>query len=177
METEFRAKEICELSGATKSQLSPWVAAGAIVPLRDDPRRGGVRVYSIRNLVEAMICKELAKYSFPVRSIAMTMAAMNDKSRNMASGFREVAWESLKKNPNLLFCVFQISSLNIESARNEKYYKELSEAIANSPKGRHATQWPYILKKEDILNVLSGVSSMIIIDLGLILYKAGICKK
>jgi len=174
MEKEFRSKEICEKSGATRTQLSPWVAAGAIVPLIDDPRRGGVRIYSRQNLVEAMICKELANYSLPVRSIAEILKTMRNK-RFKFGGIKENSrkvWEMLKENPVLCLLVGQEGSIVFPSGAEEfkKRYPGRSRT------GKNAV-YIVMLKERGDKYMATIFSSAILINLEPMLRLAGMIEE
>ena len=177
MEKEFRAKEICELSGATKSQLSPWVAAGAIVPIKDDPRRGGVRIYSRQNLAVAMICKELANYSLPVREIATTVRLFeNYNDNNIDSN----VWLWLEKDPDMFLGVSRLGSFDYDNWRKKDHIKGvyMDGFLVNATQNRiNADYLTTVLKEEALANFIKSVSSVIIIDLKSILEKAGMIEK
>jgi DNA-binding transcriptional MerR regulator len=51
------------LANVSKAQLVLWTKRGSILPVKDPKLRGGHRTYSHRNLIEAMICRELNAYS------------------------------------------------------------------------------------------------------------------
>jgi len=166
MEKEFRAKEICELTGATKSQLSPWVSAGAIKPLKDDPRRGGVRIYSRQNLMEAMICKELANYSLPVRTIAETIVSMKEEKYFI----QDInAWQKLKKDPDMLLVLVQTGT----DATNP-IPPDLFEILypGRSQTGKNAAYYVAVFKKEFFLEFINHFSSAIVVDLKKIIERA-----
>jgi len=59
MET-FTSKQIQKLAGVSHMQVSRWTELGIIEPFEDARGRGRVRRFSKENLVEAMICKQLA---------------------------------------------------------------------------------------------------------------------
>lgn len=88
----YHSKDIQRLARVTKMQLGHWVNVGAIIPLKDDPRRGGVRIFSQQNLVEAMICRELNYWRMEARSIAGPLWAL----RKMKF------WERLAEEPDYL---------------------------------------------------------------------------
>jgi len=171
MEKEFRAKEICELSGATKSQLSPWVAAGAIKPLRDDPRRGGVRIYSIENLVEAMICKELANYSLPVRTIAETIVTMKE---DIYYSPAMTGWQKMKKDPDMLLVLVQTGA-----AATNPIPPDLFKILfpGRSQTGKNAAYTVSVLTKEHFVEIIKHYSSAIVVDLKKIIKRAGMVKE
>lgn len=174
MEKEFRAKEICELSGATKSQLSPWVSAGAIVPLRDDPRRGGVRIYSRQNLAVAMICKELANYSLPVREIASTARLFGNYNDN------NNVWLLLEKDPDIFLGVSRLGSFDYDNWRKKDHIKGvyMDGFLVNATQNRiNADYLTTVFKEEALANFIKSVPSVIIIDLKQILEKAGMIKE
>ncbi|MBW1668867.1 MAG: MerR family transcriptional regulator [Deltaproteobacteria bacterium] len=58
----YSSKEIQAKSGVGKIQLLHWTQKGVIVPLKDAKGRGGRRIYSHQNLIEAGICRELSRY-------------------------------------------------------------------------------------------------------------------
>ena len=59
----YKSNEIQSLANVSKAQLVLWTKRGCILPFKDPKLRGGHRTYSHRNLIEAMICRELNAYS------------------------------------------------------------------------------------------------------------------
>lgn len=55
----FSTTDVCDLSGARAPQLEHWVGKCGLVPLQDSPGRGSHRKYSLTNVIEAAIAREL----------------------------------------------------------------------------------------------------------------------
>jgi DNA-binding transcriptional MerR regulator len=53
--------ELCEWSAATPRQVEHWCRSGIIVPLQDSEGRGQHRVFSLQNVIEAAMARELQK--------------------------------------------------------------------------------------------------------------------
>jgi DNA-binding transcriptional MerR regulator len=60
---KYKSDEMQSLANVSKAQLHHWTQRGCIVPLKGGKGIGGHRTYSHRNLIEAMICRELHAYS------------------------------------------------------------------------------------------------------------------
>lgn len=54
--------EIQHITGLSKIQIIHWTQIRAVKPLIDVKGRGQRRVYSFQNLIEFMICREMARY-------------------------------------------------------------------------------------------------------------------
>jgi DNA-binding transcriptional MerR regulator len=59
---EYTSSEVQKRANVAKRELIHWCETGAIRPVHDDRRRGGVRRFNQQNLIEAMICRELVQY-------------------------------------------------------------------------------------------------------------------
>jgi len=57
----FGLTELCEWSAATPPEVEYWCRKGLIEPLQDSPNRGIDRLFSLENVIEAAICRELQK--------------------------------------------------------------------------------------------------------------------
>lgn len=55
----FGLAELCEWSAATGPQVEHWVRHGIIVPLQESEGRGSPRVFSLQNVIEAAMAREL----------------------------------------------------------------------------------------------------------------------
>ena len=189
---EFKAKEVMELTGVPKARLGPWVAAGAIVPLKKDFRRGGVSIYSRQNLAEVLICKELSNHSLPVRTIVDVLGMMRDfpfSNKKDGTDEEKNAWERLEKTPAQFLCLAQCGSTfgriptNIPDDAPDAVYKEAYDKVfklfyGDTPKnGKNAIYVGAIIKSSDLEGFIENASSTLIINLKPILEKAGMIKE
>src|SRR6058998_1818038 len=55
----FGLAELCEWSAASPPQVEHWVRREIIVPLQDSEGRGSPRVFSLQNVIEAAMAREL----------------------------------------------------------------------------------------------------------------------
>ena len=197
---KFKAKEVMELTGVPKSRLGPWVAAGAIVPLKEDFRRGGVNIYSRQNLAEVLICEKLSDYSVPVRGMVMTVKKMQDTSGVRIVGIEkgmedktvgefwtdkcrfedvvvENAWQKLKKNPEMCLCLTKLKNIANHLSGNPVPPYTVEDVYPGlNLRGRNSVYIPEVIKIEEIAKKLKDYSSLILIDLKPILKKAGMIK-
>ena len=60
---KYSSSDIQRIAKITKTQAIHWTQTGIITPLQDAHGRGSRRVYSWKNLIEMMICRELNKYN------------------------------------------------------------------------------------------------------------------
>jgi DNA-binding transcriptional MerR regulator len=79
----YKSKDILEKLGISKIQLSHWINKGAIIPHREDFRRGGSHEFNKQNLIEAAICKELSVLKIPVKSIVEALKMMREVHANL----------------------------------------------------------------------------------------------
>lgn len=73
------SKEMQVHARVSKTQLIHWTERGVILPLKDAKGRGGRRVYSHKNLIEAIICRELNKLSVETRLMKDILHWLNTK--------------------------------------------------------------------------------------------------
>lgn len=104
VERTYRSRDIQEF-GISKIQLVHWVQVGAIIPLKDARGRGGRRVYSYQNLVEALICRELAKYSIETHVMRSLLEVLREDKIGVIGRNKNVSfWDYIEQDkPNLLF--------------------------------------------------------------------------
>jgi len=171
----YGAKEISELSGATKMQLNHWVNYGAIIPAVDDPRRGGVRKYSKQNLAEAMVCKKLNDYQISARVISEATSHMRSQSFGKFGRERD-AWQILEKNPKMFLGVSPIGHLSIngESVPVELFSEIFPDHTLG---GENALYTSIVFPKKDVLKSIENFYSMLLIDLEMIVRKSKIFEK
>jgi DNA-binding transcriptional MerR regulator len=95
----YSSKEIQELAGVSKIQLIHWIDIGAIVPWKEDRRRGGKRLFNQQNLIEVLICRELNNFRLPGYLFKVVL----DDLRTSDQG---ISWKKIRteraKNPFLL---------------------------------------------------------------------------
>jgi hypothetical protein len=59
----YSSKEIQKKAHVTASQIKHWTMTGVIEPYKSVQGTGKMHTYDHQNLIEAMICRELSKYS------------------------------------------------------------------------------------------------------------------
>lgn len=100
MQNEYRSKDIQRIAKISKDKLVHWTRIGIIRPLQDAEGRGARRVYSYRNLIEAMICRELNELHVEtqtIRGIIIYMGAPIWPPESEGEKFS--FWELLEKYP------------------------------------------------------------------------------
>lgn len=61
----YGSTEIQKGLGITKSQAIHWTQIGAVIPHQDSQGRGGRRRYSLQNVIEFALCRELSLFGIP----------------------------------------------------------------------------------------------------------------
>lgn len=95
----YTSGEIQRLAKVTKRQLIHWVESRAIVPHVDDRRRGGTRIFSQQNLLEALVCRELNHFNLPVFLFRVLMTGL--RTLNF--------WQALPAQEEIPFLVYPSS--------------------------------------------------------------------
>jgi len=122
----FKSREIERMAGVSKIQLVHWINSGAITPLLDDRRRGGVRFFSRENLFEVIICKRLNEWRLPVHTIAEI--SQHVIASNFFAYFKK---KSTAENNFLVAVPFkEMDGLSAKMAKDEAE-KRLTEDIPN----------------------------------------------
>jgi len=63
----YQSKDIQTITKVSKMQLIHWTQQDVILPSVDVRGRGKTRTYDYQNLIEALICRELARLSIGIR--------------------------------------------------------------------------------------------------------------
>ena len=121
--------------------------------------------------MEAMICKELANYSLPVRTIAETIVSMKEEKFNN-QGIN--AWQILKKDPDMLLVLVQFGTFTTDPMD-----PDLFELLfpGRSQSGKNAAYQLGVFKKEFFAEFINHFSSAIVVDLKKIVERAGMAKE
>lgn len=96
MQDEYRSKDIQRIAKVSKDKLVHWTRIGIIEPIQNAEGRGARRVYSYRNLIEAMICRELNQFHVETQTLRVVIGYLDaplwppDKSKY-------TFWEVLEK--------------------------------------------------------------------------------
>ena len=101
MET-YGSGEVQKRAKVTKMQLIHWTQLGAILPLKDARGRGGRRIYSFQNIVEAMICRELNSFTIETHIMVRILDYLRAKNfiePSMPKGGLCTFWGMVKKAP------------------------------------------------------------------------------
>ncbi len=77
----YQSKDIQAYARVSKMQIINWSQQGAILPVADARGRGKIRKYDYRNLIEAMICRELNMLSIGIHY-----------SKEVLSWLRQTKW-------------------------------------------------------------------------------------
>ena len=132
-------------------QLGHWVNVGAIIPLKDDPRRGGVRVFSQQNLIEAMICRELNYFRMEARSIAGPLGCLRDRQ----------FWGRLAEDPGYLedkiFVFVRAETLKEALQRNPKRKRKARKRKTTEPVSELDEEFPVVGGVEAVEKVLKNM--------------------
>ena len=101
---EFSAVEVASHARVSRRQLIHWVEMRAIIPWKEDRRRGGRRFFNKQNLIEAMICRELNSYRVSVHLF-----------KDILSGLRLVRfWRNLPEQYEFPLLVYPAPSFENE---------------------------------------------------------------
>lgn len=76
----YRSTDIQKIAMVTKMQLVHWTQTGAIIPLEDARGRGSRRVYNRQNLMEALICRELSKFSIETHVMHEVLSMLRENT-------------------------------------------------------------------------------------------------
>jgi DNA-binding transcriptional MerR regulator len=83
---KFQSKDICSILDIPARQLLLWAERGLIVPEhRDAKGRSSSRVYSLKNVVEAGVIKELVSWGMDLSSIKCFLERMKTDKINIVS--------------------------------------------------------------------------------------------
>ncbi len=96
--SRYKSKELAERVGITTVQLAHWVNIGAIEPLINDRRRGGVRYFDGMNMFEAMICKQINEYRLSIQMAkdALDFLKESPMFEQVFSGFEKLMSDTKK---------------------------------------------------------------------------------
>jgi DNA-binding transcriptional MerR regulator len=175
---KYKSADVIKITRVTKVQLNHWINMGAIKPLVDDKRRGGVRYFSKQNLVQAFICKHLNEYGLPVHKIKMALDMIKDTKSISGKNF----YDAIKDNPKLksyYAAILPVSGigdkgevLDTDSEIFEKDIPQIKKDLKiDLP---HAEQWKIFAKElvgaliateDDLLQILSQNPTAIVINL------------
>jgi len=99
----FSSSEIQKIAKITKMQAIHWTQTGIITPLEDARGRGSRRLYSWKNLIEIMICRELNSLSVERSIMELVITQLNSEFKGYES-----YWKYIKKNPKTDFLYFML---------------------------------------------------------------------
>jgi len=148
----YRSKDIQRIAEVKKDKLVHWTRIGIIKPVQDAKGRGSSRLYSFRNLIEAMICRELNLFNLDTHMMGVIVNGHLDAKIRKGYSF----WEIIEKR---------------------KWREEIIEeggilAILDSPVEDGLPYALMIGKKEQIVELFSKHKSFLVINLGKILKEA-----
>ena len=75
---EYTTKNVQERGKVAKRILIHWVEQGVIIPVKEDRRRGGRRLFSQINLLEVLICRELSRFHLPVFDLRILVSSLRE---------------------------------------------------------------------------------------------------
>jgi hypothetical protein len=149
----YRSKDILEKLGISKIQLSHWINKGAIIPYREDFRRGGSHEFNKQNLIEAAICKELSDLNIPVKSMVEGLKLM-----------REYHGDLLKERNNLKdMLLVYLSPAKFNFPGMKEYISQHPGLNFENPDA------PGLVKKENLLEMLEYMQGFVVINLSRVL--------
>lgn len=94
----YRSKDIQAIAEVSKMQLVHWTHTKAILPLQDAKGRGGRRVYSYQNLLEALICRELNKFSIQTQVMRDVLNVLRERTWQFVFDIKPDSTESTSEN-------------------------------------------------------------------------------
>ena len=75
----YFSKELQKQAGVTDNQIKHWTMTGVIVPHKSVQGTGKMHTYDHQNLIEAMICRELQKYSMNYNLMKDVLSCLREK--------------------------------------------------------------------------------------------------
>lgn len=152
MHQEYRSKDIQRIAQVSKDKLVHWTRIGIIKPVKDAEGRGSSRLYSYRNLIEAMICKELNLFNLDTHMMNVIVNTYLDAPLWEGNSF----WEMIENRK-----------------WREQIIKEEGVLILQDSPVENGPRYAFALRlKEQIDELFSKHKSFLIINLGKILAAA-----
>jgi len=75
----FSMSDLTQWSGATGPQVEHWVRQGLIIPLRASTGRGSERVFSLQNVIEAAIARQLTEAGIAVKPMQGVFSQLRNR--------------------------------------------------------------------------------------------------
>jgi len=94
----YQSKDIQTITKVSKMQLIHWTQQDVILPSVDVRGRGKMRTYDYQNLIEAMICRELARLSIGIRLSKELLKWLRKTKWNFYFSFDDESWELWPKS-------------------------------------------------------------------------------
>ena len=169
---KYKSCDIMEQAGITKIQLSHWINMGAIDPLVDDRRRGGVRYFSQQNMVEALVCKALNGHRLPVNAIAYMLLCVRDVS----ICDRKTFFQAFNDDPRIDFFALAIPMTGFKKAESTEGSVAIAPKVpldASWKKKAMPTHMPILATTDEVMTILCEVPTAIVVNLSNIAREAG----
>jgi DNA-binding transcriptional MerR regulator len=87
----YKNADVQRLSGASATQLEYWCRDGAIVPFKDAKSSGDHRLFSLTNVVEAAIARELTTNGMAPARVKIVLAQLREQVNKLAPNLRASA--------------------------------------------------------------------------------------
>lgn len=87
----FGLAELCEWSAATAPQIEHWCRQGIIVPLQASEGRGSPRVFSLQNIIEAALIRELQSTGLSAVQLKTVSTQLREKVSELPPELRASA--------------------------------------------------------------------------------------
>jgi DNA-binding transcriptional MerR regulator len=75
----FLMNDVCVWAGVTAAQVEHWVRQHAILPLQESTGSGSYRLFSLTNVIESAIARELTSSGIAVKQIVMVLGQLRDQ--------------------------------------------------------------------------------------------------
>lgn len=83
--------EVCALSGSSGSQMEHWVRSGIIIPAYDSIGRGVPRRFSLENIPQAAIARQLTAAGFSIKQLRTTFSQLHERVAALPPSLRASA--------------------------------------------------------------------------------------
>jgi hypothetical protein len=95
----YKAKEVHALTEVGRWELIHWVNKGFITPAENPPGRGKTRYYDFTNLVQIMVCRELARLKMESYMVSYAMKTLEGKLNDLETTITERPLMAIVKEP------------------------------------------------------------------------------
>jgi DNA-binding transcriptional MerR regulator len=145
----FSMNDLCEWSAATAPQVEHWVRQGIIIPFQESSGRGSHRVFSLQNVIEAAMARELTADGHLAAGLSVKqLQALFGKLREHVGKLRP----ELRASATFVRYVEMVDALVALTGPGPSYTKWRAD-VESFMQGWRETQAPL---DDRILNILAG---------------------